>query len=118
MLDPIAAQLRSLRKARKLSQTEVGRLFGNQSYQCVHQWETGTQPTLSRLRAWAGAFGLEPLLSVQGAGRPWYRVLRVGQVWCETSDLAEAIERRGPGDKLQRSFVRTVHTPWEDFDGA
>lgn len=45
----------------------------------------------------------------------WWRVMREGRLWCETSDEAEARRKMEPGDVLQRLY--TFYTDeWRDAE--
>ena len=69
--DPIVDRLRLARKTLKLSQEDVAKLTGRQTYQSVWQWENGVDLRLSCLRQWAAALGydlaLVPRQQVQDA---------------------------------------------------
>jgi hypothetical protein len=47
----------------------------------------------------------------------WWRVLRNGQLWSETSDEEEARSAMKPGDKLQRLYYYEA-TEWRDEEWA
>ena len=48
--------------------------------------------------------------------RTWYRSLRGGEVWCESSSAAEVRERSKPSDKFERVDIYEIHSPWHSWD--
>lgn len=43
----------------------------------------------------------------------WWRVMRDGALWCETSDEQEAMASMRPGDRMQRLWIVTF-SEWRD----
>jgi hypothetical protein len=48
--------------------------------------------------------------------RTWYRVMRGGTMWCETSDPDEAVAAARPSDQLERLQAWAVTVPWQAWD--
>jgi transcriptional regulator with XRE-family HTH domain len=62
--DALILALRAVRRARGLSQRDVGVLMGRRSYANVHDWESGrTVPTLVNFLEWADVLGFDVTLT-------------------------------------------------------
>ncbi|GAA0738642.1 helix-turn-helix transcriptional regulator [Dactylosporangium roseum] len=63
--DPILDALKAERERRGLTLQGLAEKIDRQTYQSIWQWESGaSDPTLSSLREWAGAFGFTVALVV------------------------------------------------------
>lgn len=49
--------------------------------------------------------------------RTWYRVMKGGRLWCESSDPAEVAASGGDPATLEISESWQVTLPWQPWDG-
>ena len=58
---------------------------------------------------------LKPSTDVKWMPDRWWRVIKDGQVWIETSKEMEAMEALGPGRTLERQWVTTPTNQQREF---